>query len=374
MLQLLKKEFLHILRDKGLIIFILYIFTLDIYMAAKGFALIPEMVSIHVYDEDLSAESRELLWRIQPPAFQTPGVINERDEIDHLLNESKTVLALVIPHNFSRDIYRGEASLQVLVDGTQSTAAYLSSAYLSNIIERYSMDLMRKRLSLSETTNVPYLDIRSRVYFNPNARDDLFEGINEFFMVITLIGMILPAAILIREKEYGTLEQIMISPLNIWRLILMKVLATTIFLLSMIALSYTFILKIWLGFPLKGTIYEFLLLSFIYGIATTGLSFIIASSARRFSQIGMLTIVIFAPMLLLSGGWVPPEALPEWLRRLTILSPLKHFMGLGIAILIRGAQFKMLLLGIIKLLILGMVLSITGCLMYKRRILKGESR
>jgi len=363
--QLFKKEFQHIIRDKGLVIFILYAFTLDIYMAAKGFVLIPEMVSIHVYDEDRSAESRELIHRIQPPAFQRPVVIEDRGQIDHLLNESKIVLALIIPDGFGRDIHRSTAELQVLVDGTQSTAAYLSSAYLNSIIQRYSDEVMPMDLK-----GMPRIEARSRIYFNPDARDEIFEGINEFFMVITLIGMILPAAILIREREYGTIEQIMLSPLNIWRLLLMKITATTLFLQVMIMFSYIFILRFWLGFALKGTILEFLILSLIYSIATTGISFVMASIGKRLSEIGMLTIAIFAPMLLLSGGWVPPEALPGWLRSLTVLSPLKHFISLGIGLLIRGAQFRLLLSGIIKLLLLGLIMLVTGIIMYKRRMFR----
>ena len=246
MLQLLKKELLHILRDTGLVIFILYAFTLDIYMAAKGFNLIPEMVSISVYDEDNSSRSRELISRIKPPAFRTPEMINNRHEIDRLLNESKTVLALLIPSGFQRDIYRGDAPVQVLVDGTQSTAAYLSSAYISSIIERYSSEILRERQRMRKITGLPYVDIKSRIYFNPEARDDFFEGINEFFMMVTLIGMILPAALLIREKEYGTIEQILISPLSIKRLLVMKIIAASAFLLTMIGFSYEFILKLWL--------------------------------------------------------------------------------------------------------------------------------
>ncbi|MEW6001594.1 MAG: ABC transporter permease [Nitrospirota bacterium] len=372
MRQLLKKELLHILRDKGLVIFILYAFTLDIYISAHGFALIPERVSISVYDEDNSPESRELIGRIEPPMFRKPGVVLDRHEIDRLLNESKTVLALIIPSDFQKDLYRDKASLQVLVDGTQSAAAYLSSAYLNFIIEQYSADLMKERLKFVEITGLPSIDLRSRIYFNPDANDRLFEGINEFFMVITLIGMILPAAVLIREKEYGTIEQILISPLNIRKLILMKIIAASAFLLAMIASSYELVLKVWLDFPLKGTVYEFILLSFVYSIATTGLSFIIASVAKRLSQIGMLTIVIFAPMLLLSGGWVPPEAFPDWLRKLTFFSPLKYFMDLGIGLLIRGAHIELLLPNLIRLFILGFILMGAGYMLYDRRILKVE--
>ncbi len=372
MWQLLKKELLHILRDRGLVIFILYAFTLDIYIAAQGFNLIPEMVSISVFDEDNSYRSRELIDRIQPPAFRKPHRIDNRHEIDEMLNESKTVLALVIPSGFEKDIYRDMASVQILVDGTQSSAAYLSSAYLSIIIKQYSNDFLKERLKLSKITGIPYVDIKSRIYFNPDANDRLFEGINEFFMVVTLIGMILPAAILIREKEYGTIEQIMISPLSINKLLFIKIIAASIFLLTMIGLSYEFILKLWLGFRLKGTLLGFITISLVYSFATSGLAFIIASVSKRFSQIGLLTIAIFAPMLLLSGGWVPPESLPEWLRRLTVISPLKYYMDLGIGLLIRGASLELLLPNMVKLLILGAIFMGAGYLLYGKRVLKGE--
>jgi len=372
MLKLLKKELLHILRDKGLIIFVLYAFVFDVYIAAQGFNLIPELVSISVYDEDKSFRSRELIDRIKPPAFKEPKSIDSYQEIDTLLNKSATVLALVVPSGFEKDIYRDRATVQILVDGTQSSAAYLSSAYLSFIIEQYSDDFLKERLKLSKIMSLPYIDVKSRIYFNPEANDRLFEGINEFFMVITLIGMILPASILIREKEYGTIEQIMISPLNIRKLLFIKIIAASLFLLTMTAFSYEFVLKMWLGFLLKGTIIEFLLICLIYTFATSGLSFIIASIARRFSQIGLLTIAIFAPMLLLSGGWVPPESLPEWLRQLTVISPLKYFMDMGIGLLVRGASVTLLLPNIIKLVILGTVFMGTGYLLYEKRILRGE--
>ena len=134
MWQLIKKELLHIIRDRGLVIFILYAFTFDIYISAKGFNLIPEMVSVSVQDEDKSHESRDLIDRIQPPAFRKPDIIDDRREIDRLLNESETILALIIPSGFEKDIYRNGASVQILVDGTQSSAAYLSSAYLNILI------------------------------------------------------------------------------------------------------------------------------------------------------------------------------------------------------------------------------------------------
>ncbi len=372
MWQLIKKEFLHILRDKGLLIFIIYAFSFDIYIAAQGFNLIPEMVSISVYDEDHSYRSRELVSRIEQPAFQEPNIIENRNDIDELLNESKTILALVIPSEFERDLYRNKASLQILVDGTQSSAAYLSTAYLNVIIEQYSNDFLRERLKVNAITGMPFVDLKSRIYFNPEANDKIFEGINEFFMVITIIGMILPAAILIREKEYGTIEQIMISPLSIQRLLLMKVIAAAVFLLALIGLSYELVLSLWLNFQLKGTIVEFLFVSLIYSLATTGLAFIIASVSKRFSQIGLLTMAIFAPMLLLSGGWVPPESLPDWLRRLTIISPLKHYMDLGIGLLIRGASLNMLFPNMVKLSVLGIILLVIGYFLYDRRIIRGE--
>ena len=370
MWQLLRKELLHIVRDKGLLIFVLYAFSFDIYTAAQGFSIIPEKVSVSVYDEDNSLKSRELIHRIQPPAFRRPERAFHRRDIDTLLNESKTVLVLVIPEGFERDVYRNGASVQILVDGTQSAAAYLSSAYLQFIIGQYSEDLVRERMKTAKVTGLPSLVVKSRVYFNPEIKDQIFEGINELFHVITLIGMILPAAILIREKEYGTLEQIMISPLDIRKLLFMKIVAASVFLLTIIGLCYEFVLKLWLGFPLKGSLAEFLFICLIYSLATSGLAFIIASISKRLSQIGLLTIVIFAPMMLLSGGWVPPEALPDWLRRLTVISPLKYFMGLGVGLLIRGAHMDLLVGDLLKLFLLGALFIAVGYLLYVKRVLK----
>jgi ABC-2 type transport system permease protein len=111
---------------------------------------------------------------------------------------------------------------------------------------------------------------------------------------------------------------------------------------------------------------EFLTISLIYTFATSGLAFIIASVAKSFSQIGLLTMAVFAPRLLLSGGWVPPESLPDWLRRLTVISPLKYYMDLGIGLLIRGASIELLLPNIIKLLILEAIFMVTGYLLYEK--------
>ncbi len=315
-------------------------------------------------------ESRELLSRIREPAFSKPRIIKDRAEIDRIMNNSEAILILDIPNGFERDIHREGTTVQVLVDGSQSTAAYLSSAYLGKIINDFSLEKTieenyRKGLRLE----VP-VELRSRILFNPDARDDIYEGLIEFFMMITLVGMILPAAMLIREREYGTIEQILISPLSIGRLIILKILASMLFLISVIAASYLLVLKLWLGLPLKGGITDFLVVTLIFLISTTGLAFIIASVARRFSQIGMLTIVIFAPMLLLSGGWVPPEALPDWLRAATRVSPLKQFMDIGVSILIRGATMDMLSLKLAKLFIIGAALIGTGGLLYKRKVLK----
>jgi ABC-2 type transport system permease protein len=369
MWQLLRKELFHIIRDTGLLIFIVYAFSLDIYTAAQGFSIIPEKVSISVYDEDNSYRSRELIDRIQPPAFRRPDILTNRHEIDTLLNDSKTVVSLVIPAGFERDLYRKGASVQVLVDGTQSAAAYLSSAYLQFIIGRYSEDIAEKRMRTMEGEDLPSVDMRSRVFFNPEIKDQIFEGLNELFHVITLIGMILPASILIREKEYGTIEQIMISPLNVRKLLFMKIVAASLFLLTMIGLCYELVLKLWLGFPLKGSLGGFLFISLVYSLATSGLAFIIASISKRLSQIGLLTIVIFAPMMLLSGGWVPPEALPGWLRRLTVISPLKYYMDLGISFLIRGAGMDLLLPPLVSLFLLGSAFILAGYILYVRRVL-----
>ncbi len=362
LITLIQKELLHILRDRGLVLFLIYAFTFDVVLAAKGFRIIPEEVSIAVYDEDHSTASHALIDRIRPPSFKRPLVIDNYNDVDRVLLESSVVVVLVIPEGFQRDLLRGRPPcLQVLIDGTQSTAAYLSSYYLSRTVEGFL------RAYLKSTPPAGPVIVREKVFFNKNLRDDLYEGLNEFFMVVTLIGMILPAMLIIREKEYGTVEQVMVSPLSFRQLLLVKVFTSALVMLGATALCYVFILKAYLGFPLKGGLLRVLFITLLYQLCTTGISLFMASVAKRFSQIGMLTIVIFTPMLLISGGWVPPEALPGWLRQATRVSPLKAFLDAGISLMIRGSTLTEQADNIIKLLIIGLVLFAGGYRLFMRR-------
>ncbi len=370
--RLFKKELMHILRDRGLVIFIIYAFTLDITLAAKGFQLIPQNISISVMDESHSPESRELIGMLQRPAFRKPEMVESRKKLERMIENSEVVLSLVIPSDFQKHLYRQGASLQVLVDGTQSSAAYLSSTYFAKVADRFSSEIIKRRYKRYRRKGLALpgdFQARARIMFNPEPRDDIYEGLVEFFMVITLLGMIVPAAVLIREREYGTIEQIMLSPLGTGRLIFFKVLASTSLLLSMITMTYEFVLQVWLGFPVKAPLPAFLLVSAIYLLSTLGLSFLIASVAKRFSQIGMLAIVIFAPMILLSGGWVPPEALPDFLRSLTVVSPLKQFMDIGVSMVIRGATVGIVILKLLWLFIIGVFILSFGIMLYRKRIL-----
>ncbi len=360
--SLFTKETLHILRDRGLVLFLLYAFTLDVTLAAKGFKIIPEEVSIGVYDEDHSMASGELIQRIMPPAFKYPLIIKDRSEIDDLLLNSSVVVVLVIPSGFERSLKANRPTeLQVLIDGTQSTAAYLSSYYLSRVVKEF----VRSYLGINDQDHGVLL--REKVLFNATLRDDIYEGLNEFFMVVTLIGMILPAMLLIREREYGTIEQIMVSPLPLEHLVWAKVIASCAFITVGAGISYLLILKGYLGFPLKGGLWRFLAITLAYQLSTTGISLLMATVAKRFSQIGMLSIVIFTPMLLLSGGWVPPEALPEWLRQATKVSPLKAYLDAGISLTIRGSGLMDQKENITRLVLIGLVLFVVGYWVFMRR-------
>jgi len=363
--NLVHKELLHIIRDKGLVIFLIYAFTFDIILAAKGFRIIPENVSIAVYDEDISTASARLIEKLRPPSFKRPILIRNKKKIDKLLLNSSVVVVLIIPSGFERQLQSKKmAELQVLIDGTQSTAAYLSAHYLYRIIRQFSQSYY-----YGYKESGPII-LKEKVLFNSSLRDDIYEGLNEFFMVVTLIGMLLPAMLIIREKEHGTIEQIMVTPLRFRNFLFAKIIASWIFMLGGISVCYLLILKGYLKFPLKGGLWRFILLSFLYQFSTTGISMLMATVAKRFSQIGMLTIIIFTPMLLLSGGWVPPEALPDWLQKATKISPLKAFLEAGISLTMRGAGLIDQRVNILKMIILGLVLFWTGYILLMRKYKK----
>lgn len=364
------KELLQLSRDGFLMFAIAFLFTADIYMT-RNVRLELNRATVAVHDADHSAASRELIYRFRPPHFQLGGEILDAREGMQLLDRGQALVVLDIPPHFQRDLLNGQpADVQVLVDSSNTVLGSLAAGYSAQIIGRYGFEVALERMGLSEESldNAPLLIDQHRVWYNPNQNDRWFIPIAELLTIITILAIMLPAAAAVREKERGTIEQLLVSPLTPVQILLPKVLSMTLVILVGTAASLFLILVPIFDVPIKGSLPLFFAVTTLYTVATSGLGLYIATLSRNLAQAAMLAILILMPMVFLSGAWTPPEAMPAGLRQAMVFSPLYYYIELGYGILLKGAGLDVLWDSLLGLSVLGAVIFGFGALRFRRQL------
>ena len=364
------KELKQLSRDPILLIVIVYFFTADIYVAGSGIRMDLKQASIVVLDHDHSAASRDLIYRFRPPYFDLKGEIASEYEARELLDRGGVLAVLDIPANFQLDLMRGKSvSVQMQVDASNATLGTLVTTYAGQIVARFGDEQARQRLGLGEAQlqAVPVIQDRHRVYYNPNQNDPWFMSISELLTVITMLSLMLPAAAAVREKERGTIEQLAVSPLTPTQILFPKILAMGLIILLGTAVSLFLVILPAFHLHIKGSLALFFTVTALYVFATSGLGLFIATLSRNLGQVVMLVILIMMPLLLLSGAWTPPEAMPEALRMAMVLSPLSYFIEMGYGILLKGAGLDILWDSLLGLTLLGVVIFSFGVWRFKRQ-------
>jgi ABC-2 type transport system permease protein len=350
------KEFLQFSRDGALILFMVYAFTLDIYLAGSGVRLELSNAVMVVHDDDRSFASRELVSRFCPPSFEVKGEVNGNRDGIHLLDRGKAMMVLDIPPRFGESLLSGmPTAVQVQLDASNSVLGTFAGSYSTQIVSRFGLEAGLKRIGLdvSRLEGVPQVLEEHRVWFNPNQDNRWFMSIAELLNIITLFAILLPACAMVREKERGTVEQLLVTPLSPFQIMFPKILAMAVVILAGTGLSLFGVLKHCFGVPFKGSLYLYFAITLLYVFATAGLGLVISTIARNLGQAGMLTIITYGPMIFLSGAWTPPEAMPDFLRLLMLLSPLHYYIDASFGVLLKGADLTLLWDSVLGITILG---------------------
>jgi ABC-2 type transport system permease protein len=363
------KELLQLGRDGFLMFAIFFLFTIDIVMTGNV-RLELNHATVVVHDADHSEASRELIYRFRPPYFKLGGeILNARQGI-LLLDQGQALVVLDIPANFQQSLLNGEhTDVQVLVDSSNTVLGSLAASYSSQIIGQYGFDAALKRMGVTEKNleNVPMLVDQHRVWYNPNQNDQWFIPISELLVVITILAIMLPAAAAVREKEHGTIEQLMVSPLSPIQILLPKIISMTMVILLGTAVSLFLVILPLFHIPIKGSLLLFFSVTGLYTIATSGLGLFISTMSRNLAQAAMLAILVLMPMIFLSGAWTPPEAMPAGLRQAMYLSPLYYFIEMSYGILLKGAGLHILWDSLLNLTLLGGVIFAIGLWRFRRQ-------
>lgn len=333
------KEILSVVRDLGLLLFIVYAFTGDVQVAGEGISLEVRNGAIAVVDEDDTPLSRSIIDGFQMPFFQPPQRISY-GEVAPGLDSGRFTFAVILPKDLEADLVAGRVpGIQVNVDATAVTQAYVGASYIQQIILRKVAEHAGGSPDL--TGGLP-IDARIRVLFNPNRTDTWYSGLTELLQMVAVMSLLLPAIALLREKEHGTVEHLLVMPVSPAEIMLSKILANGVIVLVGSVIGLLLVVHGWFGAPIVGSVALFLLVTALFLVTTSGLSMVLATIASNVPQLGLLVALVLSPMIFLSGAYTPAESMPQAVRWLMVVSPLTYYVDAATAIVFRGAGLSLL--------------------------------
>ncbi len=329
------KELRSFLHDYVLLALVVYAFSLAVIAQAQSSSQEVHNASIAIVDEDNSELSRRIAHAFLPPYFQTPRPIAERDIVP-LMNSGKYTFVVDIPPNFQRDVLGGrQPAVQLDVDATAMVQAGLGAGYAQQIITAEIDDFV----SHAEGAPPPPVNLVVRIAFNPNVISAWFTSVMGIINSVTMLAIILAGAAIIREREHGTMDHLLVMPLTPFEIAMAKIWANALVVTVAVGLSLSIVVRGLLGVPIAGSIPLFMVGVVIYLFFATAIGIFLGTIARSMPQLGLLFILVFLPMNMLSGSNTPLESMPRWLATIMQASPSTHFVSFAQAILYRGAGF-----------------------------------
>ncbi len=327
------KELRSFLHDFVLLGLVVYAFSLAIIAQAGSYSQEVHNASVAIVDEDHSELSRRIAHAFLPPYFQPPQYIAERDIVP-LMNVRKYTFVIDIPPNFERDVLGGRnPALQINVDATVMVQAGLGSGYAQQIITTEIQDF----LSHEEGTPLSSVNLDVLIAFNPNVTTAWFTTVMGIINNITMLAIILAGAAIVREREHGTMDHLLVMPLTPFEIAISKVWANGLVITVAVGLALYFVVRMMLGIPIAGSIPLFMVGVVIYLFFACAVGIFLGTVARSMPQLGLLYMLIYMPMNMLSGSNTPLESMPPWLATVMQASPSTHFVSFAQSILYRGA-------------------------------------
>ena len=334
--QLGLKELRSLWRDRLLLLFVIWAFSGALYTAAKAAPDRLHRAAIAVVDEDQSPLSQRIVTAFYPPTFMKPTAIGLQD-MDAGMDAGRFTFVMDIPPDFQSDVLAGkQPSIQLNVDATQMSQAFLGAGYIQSI----ALGEVAEFLAGDRVVSTPVVDLAMRNRFNPGLDNTWFMGVMELINNVTMLSIVLTGAALIREREHGTIEHLLVLPLKPSEIMLAKVWAMGAVVLLATALALQFVLRDGLGMPVSGSIGLFLTGCALHLFATTSMGIYLGTVARSMPQMGLLMILVLLPLQILSGGMTPTESMPDLVRYLMMGAPTTHFVSFAQAILYRGADLS----------------------------------
>lgn len=334
------KELVSLGRDPVMLFLIVYAFTFAIYTPAKNAVMDVVNASVAVVNEDNSRAGREIQQAILPPQFLPAKEISFGD-IERNLDTGKYTFVVDTPPKFQQDLMRNASpQVQIVTDATAMSQAGRGPGYLAKIIIPTVMPFWP---DAGDPKNLPLVTVDTRIRFNPNVQQSWFFAISQLINNITVLAIFLTGAAVLREREHGNIEHLLVMPLQPYELMFAKIWANGLVVVAAAMAALFLVVHAVIGVPLQGSIPLFALGLADYLFSVTALGIMLATVVRSMPQFGLLAFPVFIVMNLLSGGNTPLESMPVFLQKIMQLVPSTHFVSFAQAVLFRNATFAMVL-------------------------------
>jgi len=358
------KELYSLRRDSVLLFLIVYSFTYAVYGPAKGARTELVDASVAVVDEDRSALSRRIEDGLLRPYFLPPAHVAAAD-IDAAMDADRYTFVIDVPPRFQSDVLAGRApAIQINVDATAMSQAGRGAGYIASVITQE----MQTFLGRAAPDPPPRARLVVQAKFNPNLMSTWFGAVMAIVNNITMLAIILAGAALMREREHGTLEHLLVMPLTPLQIMLGKVWANALVIVVVSALSLRFVVQGVLDVPIAGSIPLFMFCTLVYMFSVTALGIFLATLTRSMPQFGLLAFLVFIVMNQLSGASTPLDSMPEVLQTIMQISPTTHFVAVSQTILYRGAGFAAMWPHLLAMAGIGMVFFLAALVRFRTAV------
>ena len=327
------KELWSLWRDPFMLVFVVYVFTLSIYTGATAMPDSLHNAPIAIVDEDASPLSARIVSAFYPPHFTRPQMISLAD-IDKGQDAGTYTFVLNIPPDFQSDVLAGKpAAMQLNVDATRMSQAFTGNGYVQQIVLADVNEFVQRYRGNA----APPVELALRARFNPGLKPSWFGAVMSIINNVTMVSILLTGAALIREREHGTIEHLLVMPVTPAEIMSAKVWSMGLVVLLACAASLIFIVQGALAVTLNGSILLFLAGPMLSLFATTAIGIFMATMAHSMPQFALLLILVLMPLQMLSGSMTPADSMPELVQFIMQAAPTTHFVAAAQAILYRGA-------------------------------------
>ncbi len=370
LLSIIRKEFIQIFRDPRTLALILVMPILQLFLLGYAATTDVKNISLAVWDQSHSSESRALLDAFRSANYFTISYsVGSEAEYRFLIETGKVRAALIIPPDYDRRLLDGNAQVSMVLDGSDATVGGTALSVARLIGQSYATKILTEQLALTgrSATITPPVEVRTQVWYNPDLVSAYFMIPGVIGMILSFITALLTATAVVRERERGTIEQLIVTPIRSWELIIGKIMPYVI-LAFVDVLEVLIIGHWWFKVPIRGNLGLILLLSGLFVLSSLGIG-LFASTIANTQQEAMLTVVMtMLPSIFLSGFFFPIDAMPKFLQIVSLAVPLRYYLVIIRALMLKGVGAAALQNEIVALTIFAVVIMGAAALRFRKRL------